>query len=141
MAYDELLADRIRQAFKEKKTSFTEKKMFSGLCFMVDEKMCCGIHFDKKKNTDLLMARIGEEASVDAMLERASTEEHYVEDQFRVLKADPKETMKLLFAVALADKQLEENEVAVLRRLAERLDVLEADFNKLLAEAQAISGS
>ena len=34
---------------------------------MVEEKMCCGIHFDKKKHTDLLMARIGEEASVEAL--------------------------------------------------------------------------
>ena len=32
-----------------------------GLCFMVNEKMCCGIHFDKKKQLDLLMARIGPE--------------------------------------------------------------------------------
>jgi len=67
MAYDEYMADRVRQTFKEKKVSFAEKKMFAGLCFMVDEKMCCGIHFDKKKNTDLLMARIGEDASVEAM--------------------------------------------------------------------------
>ena len=29
---------------------------------MVNDKMACGIHFDKKKQTDLLMARIGEEA-------------------------------------------------------------------------------
>jgi len=47
MAYDELLADRIRQVFQEKKTSFTEKKMFGGVCFMMDDKMCCGIHYDK----------------------------------------------------------------------------------------------
>lgn len=66
MAYDELMADRVRQIFREKNTSFFEKKMFGGLCFMVDDKMCCGIHFDKKKNTDLLMARIGEEASIAA---------------------------------------------------------------------------
>ena len=67
MAYDELLADRIRQVFTERKANFYEKKMFAGLCFMVEDKMCCGIHFDKKKNTDLLMARIGEEASSNAM--------------------------------------------------------------------------
>lgn len=67
MAYDEFLADRIRQIMKEKQANYFEKKMFSGLCFMVDDKMCCGIHFDKKKNTDLLMARIGEEASAEAM--------------------------------------------------------------------------
>lgn len=67
MAYDEFIADRIRQAFQEKNVVYSEKKMFSGLCFMVDDKMCCGIHFDKKKNTDLLMARIGEDASEEAM--------------------------------------------------------------------------
>ena len=67
MAYDEFIADRIRNAFHQRNVSFYEKKMFSGLCFMVDDKMCCGIHYDKKKETDLLMARIGEEASLEAM--------------------------------------------------------------------------
>ena len=67
MAYDEFIADRMRQVFQEKKVAYTEKKMFAGLCFMVDSKMCCGIHYDKKKETDLLMARIGEVASEKAM--------------------------------------------------------------------------
>ena len=67
MAYDELLADRIRNYFSSQKISFEDKKMMGGLCFMVDDKMCCGIHFDKKKGMDLLMARIGEEASMEAM--------------------------------------------------------------------------
>jgi TfoX/Sxy family transcriptional regulator of competence genes len=43
MAYDELLADRIRKIFKEKKVVFEEKKMMGGLCYMVDDKMCSGI--------------------------------------------------------------------------------------------------
>lgn len=60
MAYDEYLADRIRDIFKSKNTSFYEKKMFGGLCFMVGDKMCCGTLFNKKKNTDTLMVRIGE---------------------------------------------------------------------------------
>jgi hypothetical protein len=67
MAYDEFIADRIRNMFREKKVDFYEKRMFGGLCFMVDDKMCCGIHYDKKKETDLIMARIGEEAGDDAM--------------------------------------------------------------------------
>lgn len=67
MAYDEYLADRIRKAFNELKAKPLEKKMMGGLCFMVDGKMCCGIHFDKKKQTDLLMARIGEAACEKAM--------------------------------------------------------------------------
>ena len=43
MAYDELLADRIRQQLKDKKAPFEEKKMFGGLCFLVDDKMCLGV--------------------------------------------------------------------------------------------------
>lgn len=67
MAYDEHLAERIRRVLIEKKAPFEEKKMMGGLCFLVDEKMACGVHFDKKKQTDLIMARIGEEASISAM--------------------------------------------------------------------------
>lgn len=62
MAYDEYLADRIRQSLKEKHTPFTKLKMMGGLCFKVDNKMLCGIHIDKKYGDSLLMARIGETA-------------------------------------------------------------------------------
>ena len=67
MAYDEFIADRMRRVFQEKKVAYAEKRMFGGLCFMVDDKMCCGIHYDKKKETDLLMARIGETVSEKVM--------------------------------------------------------------------------
>lgn len=43
MAYDELMADRLRGTLKHKSIHFVEKKMFGGLCFMVDEKMCVGV--------------------------------------------------------------------------------------------------
>ena len=56
MAYDELLADRIRNALADKRVEAREMKMMGGLCFMVDEKMCVGI----VKNN--LMARIGVDA-------------------------------------------------------------------------------
>ena len=67
MAYDEFLADRIKHILKEKRVSFIAKPMMGGLMFMVDNKMFCGIHFDKKRHVDLLMARIGEDASVEAL--------------------------------------------------------------------------
>ena len=60
MAYDDYLADRIRQQLNEKRTPFTELKMMGGLCFKVDNKILCGIHIDKKYSDSLLMARIGE---------------------------------------------------------------------------------
>ena len=61
MAYSELLADRIRLVLAEKSTVYTEKKMFGGLCFMVDEKMCIGIVQEE------LMARIGTERYQEAL--------------------------------------------------------------------------
>ena len=62
MAYDEYLADRIKQILKSLGVVYTTKKMMGGLLFSVDDKMLCGIHIDKKYGDSLLMARIGEEA-------------------------------------------------------------------------------
>jgi hypothetical protein len=66
MAYDKYMADRIRRFWQTQKVDFYEKEMMGGLCFMVNDKMACGIHYDKKKETDLLMARIGEAAALAA---------------------------------------------------------------------------
>lgn len=52
MAYDEHLADRVARVLKDKGTPYEEKRMFGGLCFMVDDKMCIGVAEDE------LMARI-----------------------------------------------------------------------------------
>lgn len=62
MAYDEYLGDRITHILQEKNTEFFTKKMMGGLIFMVREKMCLGIHIDKKFGASLLMAKIGQEA-------------------------------------------------------------------------------
>ncbi|MBC7399307.1 MAG: TfoX/Sxy family protein [Mucilaginibacter sp.] len=56
MAYDEQLADRIREALVEHGlTDVEEKKMFRGICFMVNGKMCvCA-------SADEMLCRIGPE--------------------------------------------------------------------------------
>jgi len=59
MAYDEFLADRTRHILRQKSIYFEEKKMMGGLCFMVDEKMCCGLLTNKTTGESVLMARIG----------------------------------------------------------------------------------
>ena len=61
MAYDDFLADRIRNILKEKRVSYEEKKMMGGLTFMIDDKMCVGI----VKND--LMARIDPNIYEDAL--------------------------------------------------------------------------
>jgi len=67
MAYDEFLADRARHVLKSKSVSFAEKKMMGGLCFMVDDKMCFGMHIDKTSEKSFLMARVGLEAYENAL--------------------------------------------------------------------------
>ena len=42
MAYDEKLADRIRQVFGAR-GDIAERKMFGGLAFLLRGRMCCGI--------------------------------------------------------------------------------------------------
>ncbi|MFT5599994.1 MAG: hypothetical protein ACI9N1_000225 [Flavobacteriales bacterium] len=67
MAFDEYQAERIRQAIKETGNHFTEKSMMGGRLFMMDDKMLCGTHIDKKLGQSLLMARIGEDAYPEAI--------------------------------------------------------------------------
>ena len=43
MAFSEYLADRVRSSLKGLNSTFEEKKMFGGMSFMVDDKMCVGI--------------------------------------------------------------------------------------------------
>jgi TfoX/Sxy family transcriptional regulator of competence genes len=43
MAYNEKLADRTRAFISLTHKNVEEKKMFGGLCFMVNDKMCVGI--------------------------------------------------------------------------------------------------
>ncbi|VXB58912.1 3-mercaptopyruvate sulfurtransferase SseA, contains two rhodanese domains (fragment) [Flavobacterium sp. 9AF] len=61
MAFNENTIQRIRLFFQEKDVPFYEKKMFNGICFMVDDKMCCCNHIDKETGEDFLLCRIGEE--------------------------------------------------------------------------------
>ncbi|SEO38873.1 TfoX/Sxy family protein [Mucilaginibacter sp. OK283] len=53
MAYDEQLTNRVREALSEQ-PKIAEIKMFQGLCFMVDDKMCVCV-----RDTGLLF-RIGQ---------------------------------------------------------------------------------
>ena len=74
MAYDENLAERIRQSFKQKRVLFEEKKMMGGLSFMVDDKMCVGLDTDKSTNRPRMMARVGEFAYEDALKKEYASE-------------------------------------------------------------------
>ena len=47
MAYNEKIADRIREMIALTHNNVEEKKMFGGLCFMVNDKMCVGVESNR----------------------------------------------------------------------------------------------
>lgn len=55
MAYDEGLAQRVRESLADRPDA-TEKKMFGGLCFLLGGNMACGIVGEE------LMLRVGPDA-------------------------------------------------------------------------------
>ena len=77
MAYDEFLADRARRILKQKGVYFEEKKMMGGLCFMVDQKMCFGMHIDKKTASSLFMARVGSDEYENALSKKHCREMNF----------------------------------------------------------------
>ena len=62
MSYDAALVDRVRAALLRRK-GVAEKKMFGGVCFMVNNHMCCGV-----AGKDLVL-RLGEEGAAAALEE------------------------------------------------------------------------
>jgi TfoX/Sxy family transcriptional regulator of competence genes len=47
MPFNEKLADRVREIIAETQTDVEEKRMFGGLCFMVNGKMCVGVESER----------------------------------------------------------------------------------------------
>jgi|SRR6185295_162363 len=47
MAYNEKLADRTREIISRTHKNVEEKRMFGGLCFMVNGKMCVGVEQER----------------------------------------------------------------------------------------------
>src|SRR6266403_1884429 len=62
MAFDEFLAQRIRDALSRKK-NIEEKKMFGGICFLLNGNMLVGVWKDS------LIVRLGADQGEDALLE------------------------------------------------------------------------
>ena len=61
MAYNEKLADRVREIIAITHKNVEEKAMFGGLCFMVNNKMCVGVEKDR------MMVRLDPEKYDDVM--------------------------------------------------------------------------
>jgi len=62
MPYNEKLADRTREIIALTRKNVEEKRMFGGLCFMVNDKMCVGVESER------MMLRI-DPAKYEALME------------------------------------------------------------------------
>lgn len=65
MAYDERLADRVRDLIGDR-PGLAEKKMFGGLAFLLNGNMACGVHGEE------LIVRLSADASDAALAEPAT---------------------------------------------------------------------
>lgn len=61
MPVDEVLADRVREMLASTTDHVFEKKMFGGICFMVNDKMCVAVTKER------LMVRVGTDAYETAL--------------------------------------------------------------------------
>jgi TfoX/Sxy family transcriptional regulator of competence genes len=60
MSYDEKTAERVRRLLSTR-SNVVEKKMFGGICFMVNGGMCCGL------TSEALMIRVGPDRYDEAL--------------------------------------------------------------------------
>jgi len=66
MAYNEKLADMTRELISQTHKNIEEKKMFGGLCFMVNDKMCVGVEKER------LMVRLDPDKQDEVMQKEGS---------------------------------------------------------------------
>lgn len=102
---------------------------------------CCvagidGALIDKEKTLlDKIAREVGVgKASLNAMIERASTDEEFHKEQFRILKENPQQCLATVLEVAMADGQVSENEKMVLNSLANNLEVPSGVFDQLMSK-------
>jgi tellurite resistance protein len=101
---------------------------------------CCvaGIDGDITEAENAVISKLAKEAgvgraSLEAMMDRGATDPNFHQDQFRVLKEDPQESMAALLEVAMADGQLSDSESEVLRALSRKLSITSEVFDQLIS--------
>jgi uncharacterized tellurite resistance protein B-like protein len=77
------------------------------------------------------------EASMQAMIDRAQRDPEFYKTQFGVLRAEPVKTIDVLMDSVLANGEIKDPEMKVLRSLADRLGVSESDFRERIGLAVA----
>ena len=106
---------------------------------------CCVAGIDREISApeEAIIRRLASEAgvgkaSLDAMMDRATSDQEFYKEQFRAFKSDPQQTMAGLLEVAMADGQINDEEVRVLGELASRLEIPAAVFQELIQRVRGM---
>ena len=106
---------------------------------------CCVAGIDKEISAEeeVVIRRLASEvgvgkASLQAMMDRATSDQEFYQEQFRAFKSEPQETMAGLLEVAIADGQISDEEVVVLGELALRLEVPSEVFQELVQRVKSL---
>lgn len=78
-------------------------------------------------------------ASLEAMIDRACCDQDFCNEQFKILKAEPKDAMAILLEVAMVDGEIEAAELRVLSLFASRLSVPDDIFKQLAETAKQMA--
>jgi uncharacterized tellurite resistance protein B-like protein len=96
---------------------------------------------DEKENAffEKLAKKIGVGlASRTAMINRAKSDPDFHQQMFQVLKTEPGESITILFKAAMADGQLDEKEILMLKSFSEKLGINEKSFLEVLNQAKSM---
>lgn len=115
--------------------SMTEVQLVRAACCVagLDQEIC-----DKERPLLDKIARgagVGR-VSLEAMINRARTDQDFYREQFDILKPEPDRAIRTLLKVAMADGVITQEERIILHHFAERLGVDEAKFERLLDKAE-----
>ena len=99
----------------------------------LDEQVC-----DKGKSAlQQFIRQVGVgKASLNAMIDRARSDQNFYEQQFDIIKTDPDSTMKKLLQIAVADNDISQTERIVLAHFAQQLGMAAQRFDQLLDSAE-----
>ena len=108
---------------------------------------CCVAGFDgdisdaERTVIQKLASEVGVgKASLEAMISRGLSDKKFHEEQFRVLKSEPQQSMAALLEVAMADGGISDGETQVLRSLSQKLEISPEIFDQLIINVENMLG-
>lgn len=104
---------------------------------------CCVAGLDEKvcENERPILQKLARgvgvgQASLEAMIDRARNDQEFYREQFRILKPEADRAIRILLQVAMADGEITQEERIILHHFAERLEIDDEKFDRLLHKAE-----